>query len=68
MITEGLYIDDQTSQGYFFQPGIANPAQAAAWKRGLTSGTRSVVVSPALWKLRIVPYLSSTRDMQTMAR
>jgi 2,4-dienoyl-CoA reductase-like NADH-dependent reductase (Old Yellow Enzyme family) len=33
LITEGLYIDDQTSQGYFFQPGIANPAQAAAWKR-----------------------------------
>ena len=33
LITEGLYIDDQASQGYFFQPGIANPAQAAAWKR-----------------------------------
>ncbi|OJZ67376.1 NADH:flavin oxidoreductase [Mycobacterium paraffinicum] len=33
LITEGLYIDDQTSQGYFFQPGITNPAQAAAWKR-----------------------------------
>lgn len=33
LITEGLYIDDQTSQGYFFQPGIANPAQAQAWKR-----------------------------------
>jgi 2,4-dienoyl-CoA reductase-like NADH-dependent reductase (Old Yellow Enzyme family) len=33
LITEGLYIDDQTSQGYFFQPGIANPVQAAAWKR-----------------------------------
>lgn len=33
LITEGLYIDDQTSQGYFFQPGIANPAQAAAWRR-----------------------------------
>ncbi|CPR12823.1 NADH:flavin oxidoreductase [Mycobacterium bohemicum DSM 44277] len=32
LITEGLYIDEQTSQGYFFQPGIANPAQAAAWK------------------------------------
>ena len=27
-----------------------------------------VVVLPALWKLRTVPYLSSTRDMQTMAR
>ncbi|MCV7352690.1 oxidoreductase [Mycobacterium parmense] len=33
LITEGLYIDDQTSQGYFFQPGIANPTQAAAWQR-----------------------------------
>ncbi len=33
LITEGLYIDDQTSQGYFFQPGIANAAHAAGWKR-----------------------------------
>lgn len=33
LITEGLYIDDQTSQGYFFQPGIANPSHAAAWTR-----------------------------------
>jgi 2,4-dienoyl-CoA reductase-like NADH-dependent reductase (Old Yellow Enzyme family) len=33
LITEGLYIDDQASQGYLFQPGIANSAQAAAWKR-----------------------------------
>ena len=33
LITEGLYIDDQASQGYLFQPGIANPVQAAAWKR-----------------------------------
>ena len=33
MITEGPYIDDQTSQGYFFQPGIANAAQSAAWRR-----------------------------------
>lgn len=33
LITEGLYIDDQTSQGYLFQPGIANPTQVAAWKR-----------------------------------
>lgn len=32
LITEGLYIDEQTSQGYLYQPGIANPAQAAAWK------------------------------------
>lgn len=33
LITEGLYIDDQTSQGYFFQPGIANSSHAAAWAR-----------------------------------
>lgn len=33
MITEGLYLDDQTSQGYLFQPGIANSAQAEAWQR-----------------------------------
>ncbi|MEE6178309.1 NADH:flavin oxidoreductase [Mycobacterium sp. 050134] len=33
LITEGLYIDDQTSQGYFFQPGIANHVQAQAWER-----------------------------------
>ncbi|KDF01103.1 NADH:flavin oxidoreductase [Mycolicibacterium aromaticivorans JS19b1 = JCM 16368] len=32
LITEGLYIDDQTSQGYLFQPGIANTVHAAAWK------------------------------------
>ncbi|GAB7066547.1 NADH:flavin oxidoreductase [Mycobacterium hodleri] len=33
LITEGLYVDDKTSQGYFFQPGIANPDHAAAWAR-----------------------------------
>ncbi len=33
LITEGLYIDDQTSQGYLFQPGIANAAHAAGWQR-----------------------------------
>ncbi|BBY25674.1 oxidoreductase [Mycobacterium stomatepiae] len=33
LITEGLYIDDQTSQGYLFQPGIANHVQAEAWRR-----------------------------------
>ena len=32
LITEGLYIDDQASQGYLFQPGIANPAQVEAWR------------------------------------
>jgi 2,4-dienoyl-CoA reductase-like NADH-dependent reductase (Old Yellow Enzyme family) len=33
LITEGTYIDHQTSQGYFFQPGIANAAQAEGWQR-----------------------------------
>lgn len=33
LITEGLYTDDQASQGYLFQPGIASPAQAKAWQR-----------------------------------
>ena len=32
LITEGLYIDDQMSQGYLFQPGVANRAQAEAWR------------------------------------
>ncbi|BBZ57279.1 NADH:flavin oxidoreductase [Mycolicibacterium phocaicum] len=32
LITEGLYIDDQASQGYYFQPGISSSAQVAAWK------------------------------------
>lgn len=32
LITEGLYLDEQASQGYFFQPGIATPAHAEAWK------------------------------------
>src|SRR5690349_5207545 len=33
LITEGLYIDHNTSQGYTCQPGIANPAQSQAWRR-----------------------------------
>jgi 2,4-dienoyl-CoA reductase-like NADH-dependent reductase (Old Yellow Enzyme family) len=33
LITEGTYIDGQTSQGYLFQPGIANAAQTAAWRQ-----------------------------------
>jgi 2,4-dienoyl-CoA reductase-like NADH-dependent reductase (Old Yellow Enzyme family) len=33
LITEGLYIDEQTSQGYLFQPGIATAAHARAWQR-----------------------------------
>jgi 2,4-dienoyl-CoA reductase-like NADH-dependent reductase (Old Yellow Enzyme family) len=32
LITEGLYVDEHASQGYLFQPGIATPAQAQAWK------------------------------------
>ncbi|OBI78566.1 NADH:flavin oxidoreductase [Mycobacterium asiaticum] len=32
LITEGLYIDDQASQGYLFQPGISNSAQVDAWR------------------------------------
>lgn len=32
LITEGLYIDDQASQGYLFQPGIANSAHVEAWQ------------------------------------
>jgi 2,4-dienoyl-CoA reductase-like NADH-dependent reductase (Old Yellow Enzyme family) len=33
LITEGLYIDDQASQGYLYQTGIATSAQVEAWKR-----------------------------------
>lgn len=33
LITEGLYTDEQASQGYLYQPGIANSAQAQAWRR-----------------------------------
>jgi 2,4-dienoyl-CoA reductase-like NADH-dependent reductase (Old Yellow Enzyme family) len=32
LITEALYPDERASQGYFFQPGIATPAHAEAWK------------------------------------
>jgi 2,4-dienoyl-CoA reductase-like NADH-dependent reductase (Old Yellow Enzyme family) len=32
LITEGIYMDEQASQGYLFQPGIATPAQAKAWQ------------------------------------
>jgi 2,4-dienoyl-CoA reductase-like NADH-dependent reductase (Old Yellow Enzyme family) len=41
LITEGTYIDEGTSQGYFFQPGIANSAQSAAW-RGVVDGVHAV--------------------------
>lgn len=33
LITEGTYIDEHASQGYFNQPGIANDAQCTAWAR-----------------------------------
>lgn len=32
LITEGIYMDELGSQGYFFQPGIATPVHAEAWK------------------------------------
>ncbi|MSO47112.1 MAG: NADH:flavin oxidoreductase [Thermoleophilia bacterium] len=32
VIVEACYIDDQHAQGYHFQPGIINAAQAGAWK------------------------------------
>lgn len=32
LLTEGLYLDEQASQGYFFQPGIATAAHAQAWQ------------------------------------
>src|ERR1700742_1952771 len=32
VITEGIYTDQDFSQGYLNQPGIANDAQATAWK------------------------------------
>lgn len=33
VITEGTYPDEEYSQGYSFQPGIANDAHVAAWKK-----------------------------------
>lgn len=38
LITEGLYIDSTHSQGYIFQPGMIDDAQAQSWK-GITSAT-----------------------------
>jgi 2,4-dienoyl-CoA reductase-like NADH-dependent reductase (Old Yellow Enzyme family) len=32
LITEGLYVDEQASQGYLYQPGIATPTHVEAWK------------------------------------
>ena len=32
VITEGTYPDTEYSQGYLYQPGLATPAQAEAWR------------------------------------
>lgn len=32
LITEGLYTDQKYSQGYLYQPGISDQAQAESWK------------------------------------
>ena len=32
VLTEGIYTDQAWSQGYLFQPGLANKAQGAAWQ------------------------------------
>jgi 2,4-dienoyl-CoA reductase-like NADH-dependent reductase (Old Yellow Enzyme family) len=37
IITEGIYPDDQYSQGYFDQPGIVYEDQVEAWKRVVDS-------------------------------
>lgn len=33
VITEGIYTDEACSQGYLFQPGLANAEQAKGWRR-----------------------------------
>ena len=33
VLTEAIYIDEKYSQGYSFQPGLANAAQAERWSR-----------------------------------
>jgi 2,4-dienoyl-CoA reductase-like NADH-dependent reductase (Old Yellow Enzyme family) len=46
VITEGLYTDERSSQGYLFQPGLANAAQRDAWREIVTgvhdSGARII--------------------------
>jgi len=37
LITEGVYPDVRHSQGYLYQPGIANDAQAHAWRKVIES-------------------------------
>ncbi|BAS06751.1 putative 12-oxophytodienoate reductase 2 [Arthrobacter sp. Hiyo4] len=41
IITEGMYIDTQHSQGYLYQPGIATESQAEAWKQVVDASHRS---------------------------
>jgi 2,4-dienoyl-CoA reductase-like NADH-dependent reductase (Old Yellow Enzyme family) len=41
IITEGIYIDTQHSQGYLHQPGIATESQADAWKQVVDASRRS---------------------------
>ncbi|MFE6980500.1 oxidoreductase [Streptomyces griseus] len=47
LITEGTYTDRAFSQGYLFQPGITDEAQAAAWRpvveRAHAAGARVVL-------------------------
>lgn len=33
VITEGIYTDEKSSQGYLFQPGLANAAQLKGWRK-----------------------------------
>src|SRR5690606_38501235 len=40
VITEGIYTDEDFSQGYLFQPGLANDAQRDAWKT-IVSGVQA---------------------------
>jgi 2,4-dienoyl-CoA reductase-like NADH-dependent reductase (Old Yellow Enzyme family) len=41
IITEGMYIDTQYSQGYLYQPGIATESQADAWRQVVDAAHRS---------------------------
>lgn len=41
VITEGLYTDEQFSQGYLFQPGLANAAQLEGWRTIVVSVHRA---------------------------
>ncbi len=41
LITEGMYIDTEHSQGYLHQPGIATEHQADAWKQVVDASHRA---------------------------